>query len=73
MSEQSIRNNLTKAAALGVPDARKACFYLKKLHRMMGLSEQFMLSKMVVAAVENLPEYEPYRAELSDMWNSNNK
>lgn len=63
MSGQSIRNNLTKAAASGVKDAAKACAYLKLLHRETGKSEQYLLSELVVAAVERLPEYaEPIRA-----------
>lgn len=73
MSGQSIRNNLTKATASGVADSHKACFYLKKLHKLMGLSEQFMLASMVVAAVEKLPDYEQFREQLLESWNNNNK
>ena len=74
MSEQSMRNNLTKAVRTGIKDSGKACHYLKMLHRLTGRSEQFLLSSIVVDAVERLPEYKQFRQELKESWeNSNNK
>lgn len=68
MSGQSIRNNLTKARRSGVADSDKACFFLKRLHKLTGRSEQYMLSSLVVSAVEALPEYAPYREQLLAEW-----
>lgn len=70
MSEQSMRNNLTKASAAGVKGAAKACHYLKALHRETGKSEQYLLSELVVAAVERLPEYAEALPSLQKSWDS---
>lgn len=73
MSLQSIRNNLTKARSSGIRDAEKACHYLKDLHRQTGRSEQHLLAALVVSGVENLPEFESYRASVKESWENREK
>lgn len=68
MSEQSMRNNLTKAAGTGIRNAKKACFYIKRLHKETGRSEQFILASMVVNAVESSNDYQEFRDDLMAAW-----
>lgn len=63
-----MRNNLTKAKKNGIKNADKACFYLKKLHKETGLSEQFLLASIVIDAVEKHATYRKYKTRLVGEW-----
>ena len=55
-----------------VPDNRfgagEAKFYIARLREKTGQSEQSLLARMVLFAFERMPEFDNFRKELRDEW-----